>query len=795
MQSYIYVDIDDEITTVIGKLKVEKESREVFLVVPKRALIAQSLVNLQLLDKEAKKIAKKLIFVSPDSHTRKIAEKAGLEVKKYVAKPEEPKKEEVAMPPVAVQRKMSPAEEAAAKDELNVIMGKVPPAVPSAPPVAAPMAPPQVQAGVSIRPSTFSSGSNLFAVKKNISPVNTVPSQSPTVMTVPSSPPPVQVPAELPKTEPPKQNISPIVDLRKSAESKREKIEKEIKSQEKPLNIPEGDNPFKVRSIIPEKPLAAPSTPIPSISPAPLISAPPVPQVKTSPQPAMVAPKSSPAPTNSDGRSFYQHEKELANLTLREKERLRDLWMENKGVVRGKFVQSSGNIDLRREKNDKIQAPKSFEENDGLIKTTRRIVSGSGKVVDLRSKKMSIGDNSASADLKKKDQKEILLPLVNVRFFSIFILGILVVLLIVGGIILPRADVSLISKNLASDFEMSFKINGETSEINLADKILPGSPVRFKLTQENIFSASGEKEVKEKSRGQVALSNSGASAVEIKKNTILIGEKGKKYSTLSPVTVPAATAAESSNQNLNDNVGATTASGEVYVEVTALDFGSDYDLKNGTELKLSDPLAGVAAQVSRTFTGGKNEKAKIVTEEDINRAKEELTARVKEKSVEEAKKYFDSANGEILFPHESGLEEISFSSSKDGGELGENFSAKLEISFFALTFSSADAKRLAEETVESDDKNRGGSISIKDFRVTNFNPLENQMEISANFQYKEKANVATDDLTKQLVAKSRKEGENFLSKNSEVESYSVKAFPSWLPWFPLLERNIQVKVD
>jgi len=72
VNNYYYIDIDDEITTVLGKLR-QDDSEEVFLVVPKRALIAQSLVNLKLLNKEARKIDKKIIFVSPDANTRKIA--------------------------------------------------------------------------------------------------------------------------------------------------------------------------------------------------------------------------------------------------------------------------------------------------------------------------------------------------------------------------------------------------------------------------------------------------------------------------------------------------------------------------------------------------------------------------------------------------------------------------------------------------------------------------------------------------------------------------------------------------
>ena len=94
MQNYLYVEIDEEITSVIGKLR-QFDKGQIFLVVPKGALIAGSLVNLKLLEKEARRLKKNLVFVSPDAHVRKLAEKAGLQIKRYVAKPEEPEKKPV----------------------------------------------------------------------------------------------------------------------------------------------------------------------------------------------------------------------------------------------------------------------------------------------------------------------------------------------------------------------------------------------------------------------------------------------------------------------------------------------------------------------------------------------------------------------------------------------------------------------------------------------------------------------------------------------------------------------------
>ena len=77
MPHIAYIDSDEEIISVIGRLRKIAEP-DVFFVVPKRAIFLQSLVNLRLLDREAKKCGKRLVLVSPDETARALAAKAGI---------------------------------------------------------------------------------------------------------------------------------------------------------------------------------------------------------------------------------------------------------------------------------------------------------------------------------------------------------------------------------------------------------------------------------------------------------------------------------------------------------------------------------------------------------------------------------------------------------------------------------------------------------------------------------------------------------------------------------------------
>lgn len=82
MPQTFYIEADEEIISVVGRLRHTTDP-EVTLVVPKRAILSQSVVSLKLLEREAKKLGKHVIIVTQDNGSRALAEKAGLETRPY----------------------------------------------------------------------------------------------------------------------------------------------------------------------------------------------------------------------------------------------------------------------------------------------------------------------------------------------------------------------------------------------------------------------------------------------------------------------------------------------------------------------------------------------------------------------------------------------------------------------------------------------------------------------------------------------------------------------------------------
>jgi len=119
MHKTLYIDVDEEITSIIDRVR-KSSANEVIIIAPKQALLLQSLVNLKLLKKETDRRKKKLMIVTQDKIGKKLIEKAGIlvqgkadnEPESYSEKEEyEEKKSKVGISDEELEKELKPEEE------------------------------------------------------------------------------------------------------------------------------------------------------------------------------------------------------------------------------------------------------------------------------------------------------------------------------------------------------------------------------------------------------------------------------------------------------------------------------------------------------------------------------------------------------------------------------------------------------------------------------------------------------------------------------------------------------------
>ena len=73
----VYIEMDEELNLIFDRIKKLKE-KNVFLVIPSKSLIFQSILNLKILKTKVENLGKNLTIVSKDERGRKLCKNIGL---------------------------------------------------------------------------------------------------------------------------------------------------------------------------------------------------------------------------------------------------------------------------------------------------------------------------------------------------------------------------------------------------------------------------------------------------------------------------------------------------------------------------------------------------------------------------------------------------------------------------------------------------------------------------------------------------------------------------------------------
>lgn len=166
-----------------------------------------------------------------------------------------------------------------------------------------------------------------------------------------------------------------------------------------------------------------------------------------------------------------------------------------------------------------------------------------------------------------------------------------------------------------------------------AQGIAPAVVKEIKRTATADFTATGKKDVGEKATGTVSFENSDGDPANIPAGTQAVSSSGLAFLTNSPVTVPKASLTFG-NECGPDHLCPGTAT----VGVTAVGRGTKY---NGASGSVSGSFSGATAAFSGTTSGGTDKTATVVSQADIDKARDQLQSQNVEKVKAELKKQFD----------------------------------------------------------------------------------------------------------------------------------------------------------
>lgn len=278
---------------------------------------------------------------------------------------------------------------------------------------------------------------------------------------------------------------------------------------------------------------------------------------------------------------------------------------------------------------------------------------------------------------KKKERRPIWQPI---------LVGALVILLIVCLYLffkLPKADIAIWPKVDKLSFKQTITADKSIDTVDIAKTVIPAQYFQATKTNSQDFPATGNASNDGKASGNITIYNKydPAKPMTLKAGTRFLSDSGKLFVTLQKVVVPAA-----------KKVGNKITPGSTKIQVQAAESGADYNIAPANfsvpGLKGTAYYYSIYAASASAMTGGYVGNVKKVTADDIQGAKDVLTAKTTSDAINALKGQISS---EYILLDNAVLTNVAKTSTPTkAGAIAENFNYQVTVTASALAFRKSD---------------------------------------------------------------------------------------------------------
>jgi len=378
------------------------------------------------------------------------------------------------------------------------------------------------------------------------------------------------------------------------------------------------------------------------------------------------------------------------------------------------------------------------------------------------------------------------------RFNFIIITVILAVttLYIILFWVLPRASVYIQPKTEDIALEQSITVDKNISQIDFSANKVSGQVIKLEQNINREFPSTGERQLNEKAHGVITIYNEYSSSPQtLVGSTRFISEAGKIFRLPKTIVVPGARIEE----------GKIVAS-SMETEVIADEPGDAYNIGPGRfsipGLQGTPKYNAFFAKSSQSMAGGIVGKARIVSQADVDKAKEIVGQDIHDRIYAQMKgeipadfKLLDEAISKKIMPW-SVIPEI--------GVKGDSFVLTTKVSLDGIIFNENNLKSIIVAKMRSQlSQNKeliDKSLSIDYKKVsTDFGSGTTNLTVIAHAKDKLKIEIAP--LKEKLRGQDEKMLKGVLANLPEINSMKVNFWPFWVKRIPNNLNKIEVKIS
>jgi hypothetical protein len=358
---------------------------------------------------------------------------------------------------------------------------------------------------------------------------------------------------------------------------------------------------------------------------------------------------------------------------------------------------------------------------------------------------------------KNKPQKRLKIG----RYFLLVLLIGFVYSLIIY--VFPKVEVTifLTSEEASQDYEIVIE---EGIDKSLGDVLyFPGEVRTLSTRHEGEFEATGEKNIGDKATGKATFYNFTGRTSPITSKIELDHPSGKKYFLKENIVVPQAKVSDDGE----------ILPGQIEVEIEAPEGGEDYN-NSGARINISilpeDMKEKIYAEVGE-IAGGTSEVVQVVSQEDLDNAKDslldEITPKMKDELREKIGKTSFSFRDELLIVEIDELEkEVEL------GQKVENFKVEIKARLKALVFDENDIKTYlrdqVERTIPTKTMLAEGDLGRLEMEIKNFDFENERAEIVARSFFDVYPEIDLNELKEKIKGKEEKEARRLLMQENDI---------------------------
>ncbi|HSE29393.1 MAG TPA: hypothetical protein VLA77_02290 [Candidatus Saccharimonadales bacterium] len=258
-----------------------------------------------------------------------------------------------------------------------------------------------------------------------------------------------------------------------------------------------------------------------------------------------------------------------------------------------------------------------FASKIGLAAAVKKDKSAADEI----SEKVDIGEVAVEAVKEGKGKVKSAVPNFNTFRKRFFLIGggvlVLILFMVWAFVFAPRATVTITARTTAVNIDKNLKLDPSIQASDTNALLLKSTEQSVKKTVAVEFDATGTKEIGNKSSGTITIRNCDFSDdTVIPSGTKFTATGGQVFVSTQSVTVPDFTGPSSSCTQAGSESGKATVS----VEATAV--GPDYNI--AAQAYSISGYSNKVDGVGSAMTGGTKETVKVVSQQDVDKAREQL---------------------------------------------------------------------------------------------------------------------------------------------------------------------------